>query len=693
MLRLRHKLKSGEPWFCPHIFQLYKINSRSPYSPISRIECWIYLLILVIILPPSNCISFIKGMNLPLEQFSKCNIRITTHFQNTSFDDIISVPVTLTDVRNRNNLGAVHNYLRIKIPEFSSITTKDIPGSDYWFKYREEKCGLDLIILLGPEGYNPETYFHWEYQVLDYMADKYLVIVRNQAQFLSEDQTNCKIKYPSNLAYHKIFVWTVYEPVRDHQAPVSFHGIYFVSNIFYHERHGCPIFPLQKSLEISKMRHLMDAFAFKMLKILFSGPREGVNYRKLSRLIKLPYDEKNLYRKPSTNFEKFIQDLISRSNFSQNSRVQITNMGAHPRYQVADETDSFNFVTCLTSDTVWSIAKLFQRPYQPLVWLFLGLTLYGSGLFLFFVRYIGKNEFSVLKLVSCILFNLIEIGVSPGNVQKMKQALKLVFALWLLMSVVLTNSYKGLIIAYLSVPWAPEGDYQYFTQLKDFELFAPLSPNKEQDYWMLCAKSCPEFTLHTPIGYYVFLFNLVGYASNTTFTTQIEMFKNLRVVPRNDSKSLYQRMKSGEKIALVGLNTEIDEWLPELETEFNRISLFRGREQLWVHTKIWKFYKELHYKNNQRQIELIRLISSGIYQFWKYWLRDRKYIELKLKHDLNDVVEALSLSSCVTFVYVVLVFGLLGATTGFFVEIIHSAAKNSPIRQTNQMPWYKRHFF
>jgi len=184
------------------------------------------------------------------------------------------------------------------------------------------------------------------------------------------------------------------------------------------------------------------------------------------------------------------------------------------------------------------------------------------------------------------------------------------------------------------------------------------------------------------------------YTGNSTFSNQVQMFKSFRICPKNESKKLYQRKMNGEKIALVGLNTEIDEWLPELETVFKRIPLFRGKEQLWPHTKNWEFIPEQYHKNTPEQIELIQLIASGIYQFWKYWLRDRNYLESKLKLDLNPpVVEALSLSSSVTFVYVILVFGLFSATMSFFVEIIHVKIKHYRIRQINQIPfWYNQLF-
>jgi len=63
-------------------------------------------------------------------------------------------------------------------------------------------------------------------------------------------------------------------------------------------------------------------------------------------------------------------------------------------------------------------------------------------------------------------------------------------------------------------------------------------------------------------------------------------------------------------------------------------------------------------------------MTHGIYQFWKYWLRDRQYIESHLKEESTKPPEALSLSSNVFFVFVVLVIGLVTSTSAFTIENI-----------------------
>jgi len=156
---------------------------------------------------------------------------------------------------------------------------------------------------------------------------------------------------------------------------------------------------------------------------------------------------------------------------------------------VPDETEGFNFVSCLTSDTFWSIAVLFQRPFQQLVWCgLLGTTLLSTGFLLTGAKVLGKIKISVSGSLISILLNLIEVGVD-FDAGKSRIMLNTLFALWLIMGLVLTNSYKGLIIAHLSVQWAPEQDYNYFVQLKGFLFYGPLPEVNNWIYWLACPGS------------------------------------------------------------------------------------------------------------------------------------------------------------------------------------------------------------
>jgi len=80
-------------------------------------------------------------------------------------------------------------------------------------------------------------------------------------------------------------------------------------------------------------------------------------------------------------------------------------------------------------------------------------------------------------------------------------------------------------------------------------------------------------------------------------------------------------------------------------------------------------FKKISY--SQTQLELIRLIASGIYQFWKYWLRDRQPILSKLKFESRAEPNALSLTTSVSFVLVVLLLGLGSSVLTLLAELVY----------------------
>jgi len=127
------------------------------------------------------------------------------------------------------------------------------------------------------------------------------------------------------------------------------------------------------------------------------------------------------------------------------------------------------------------------------------------------------------------------------------------------------------------------------------------------------------------------------------------------VFPRNESSLMLRKLAKGGKAAVIGLNSEIDEFLSTVTPEFQRITIFRGKENLWNHNKNWKFSTASY---SQPRAELVQLMATGIYQFWKYWLHDSRYIVSRQKFEENANPLAISMSSNVTFVFVILVFGL-----------------------------------
>jgi len=270
------------------------------------------------------------------------------------------------------------------------------------------------------------------------MEDKYLVVIHQHGRFTVQDlQNNWKgtSGYKVNIADHRVFIWTVTSNSRD-KVGHGIRGLYFQDTFFIcklcERYYSYCIVYVYRAQHVDKMAQI-DAFTDKIRRELFWKPRPAFNYRKLGRGVSLPFDEKNLNRDPSKDLNKFMDDLLERANFSQAMDIFTFTYGSlqinlFEGYPIPDETEGFNFITTLTSDSFWSIARVFSQPYQPLVWASLGLSILGSIFLLISVKMFGKSQFSGSRLTWLILLNLIEVSLSDGTVFGRKTALKILRA-------------------------------------------------------------------------------------------------------------------------------------------------------------------------------------------------------------------------------------------------------------------------
>jgi len=224
--------------------------------------------------------------------------------------------------------------------------------------------------------------------------------------------------------------------------------------------------------------------------------------------------------------------------------------------------------------------------------------------------------------------------------------------------------------------------------------------NKESLYAHYCSVNAPftrpeNESCNELLG---FLTTLNDYAHHTLHLTskrsnKWEIYANdlaklfhghLITFPKHESKEVYQNLINGRKVLIVGLNTDIDDILSQLKEEYPRTAFFRGKEKLWPHNKNWQF---LQISYNQPRVELVQLMAAGIYQFWRYWLRDRKHFETELKEAAQDSSYPLSLRSNASFMFVVLCIGLGTAVCIFLTENTYFRLKNYKIRQRVQIAY------
>ena len=145
-----------------------------------------------------TCVKVILDLDERMSEFQFCNIRLTAGLENIEFETI-AVPVALLHTEVRKGFGFMMYFWKTPI----NMVTLGFP-----FKYRESICSLDLIINLSNEPYNQDHYLHGHFQDYEYMEDKYLVIVQQEAPVFAENHKNTWNEM-EGLKDHKIFIWTI----------------------------------------------------------------------------------------------------------------------------------------------------------------------------------------------------------------------------------------------------------------------------------------------------------------------------------------------------------------------------------------------------------------------------------------------------------------------------------------------------
>jgi len=634
---------------------------------------WLVIIITLAKINLSNGNSIILGLNERLESFKICNTRITAQFSYIDWDyEHSSVPVTL-----RESFKDSYNLNWTLQLQYSMIDSVFNPSLGSMFKYRKNICRLELIVhpsstTLYSANYSPLTYDEYHYNVFIWYHREF------ERKFYPSD-------WDFMLSTHAwIYVWTVRQQFFKNSRDIHllFQDILFLC-IECTELFTVEIHPLNVPSQVSDFKTEMHELAKEIRQQFYWIEPKPFKFSKACCRLNYPYDEVNIGQERGLDFYSYtISMLLKRSNSSMWRSINEFHLEevSFSVNLVADEKEGFNFVTCHTSDTFWSIAALFWKPYQPEIWASIGITVLITLCLVFGIKILGKLTFSVTRLLTFIVFNLIEAGVRVSNLILNNTKFKILLATWLTMSVILTNSYKGLIIVYLSAPWTPAQDFNYFKEIQQFRIHSPVAAWKEMSFKEQCKdlqenpdlykvnSSCNEYlNTHSIFGQQAGQFyqyeNFSGLEQNVfdEFTNSIAAFL------RSERHGVFRELANGGKVAIAGLNTEIDEILMEFKKDFKSVTLFRGKENLWSHNKHWSF-KWLTYSRVQSKIELVRLINAGIYQFWKYWLRDRKYIVSELKL-VDPPPEPLSLGSNVFFVFVILIIGLVTSALVSLLEV------------------------
>jgi len=358
---------------------------------------------------------------------------------------------------------------------------------------------------------------------------------------------------------------------------------------------------------------------------------------------------------------------------------------------------------------------MFIRPFEPYVWLGIGSML----IFIITVLTLLKKIFwskqdSISVFVFSIILNLFEQGAGSrfSTLISKIQTLKFVFALNLLIGIVLTNAYKGIIISYLSAPFTKTLDVHYYLEQQNFKYISIMFRSEYHDW--ICTDL--DYSINNTIEFFderegkVMLFrsicepqygnrcrpwpqeasqfgsklklimdttqNSVSHqdTSITKFKNRYtEILANIYAFPMCKMSEIIHHLTTGTKFAFASRTSEIDHFLGVFRQKETDITFFKGKDNFLSQPNHWRFSRIPH---SQPYFRLVQLIASGIYDHWKYWLRERK----GLKDSISDYLRgtepvALSRKSNVFFVFYLLPFGYMISLIVLFTELLYLIIK------------------
>jgi len=125
------------------------------------------------------------------------------------------------------------------------------------------------------------------------------------------------------------------------------------------------------------------------------------------------------------------------------------------------------------------------------------------------------------------------------------------------------------------VPWAPRQDFEYLLQIIDFKFYSPIPKIHDDAFWEYCSRlggliigiPCNELLLSefTPFGEYLaYDMDDRGKLTNNTKNHLGFLKKWLSAFPQNGSGQIFKELIGGLKVAIVELNSQIDDILSEL---------------------------------------------------------------------------------------------------------------------------------
>ncbi|CAL8134408.1 unnamed protein product [Orchesella dallaii] len=379
-------------------------------------------------------------------------------------------------------------------------------------------------------------------------------------------------------------------------------------------------------------------------------------------------------------------------------------------------SDAYNFLTCYNKDSL-QIGYYFQ-PFQRDLWItlliFLAVLSIVTHIFLI-VKECNKSDFNSYFFVYS---SMLEHSCHMPDYLYEIETIRIVFGLWLLVSVIFTNAYKGIAITGVTAP-PHKSSIQTFSEVIDdnanesntepvnFRIMLKIKVDHAH-YWeddrilddFKESDTGSVIVLNIYLGSFKFenevmseLITVGGAAlfgkthnhlqspgiktSSSILPRSYYFYKNLclsrrYIAPKKELEDKYslnydvalerEIVKCENRVVFVDLKNNIDREYEYLSGYYHHLSFFKGNQSLLPDWVVWQFDNEM---GGKLPMVFKRLIENGIYRELEWFYTTQERLGLRLdytrsrKLEKYEPVKKLGLKSNVQTIFYVLLFGCL----------------------------------
>jgi len=361
-----------------------------------------------------------------------------------------------------------------------------------------------------------------------------------------------------------------------------------------------------------------------------------------------------------------------------------------------------NFLTCDGVERHEFKFSSFTKPYDSAAWGLIFISGCASILFLTCLRgksydvtlfQLGMLYFGILLEQSPFLSNLIEKSTA------LMRFWKLVFGMWLIFTIVLTNAYKGVVTTDLLAPpeWKPNWT-SIFDMPATITIYSPIYYKKfsnvaalikyYQEYWWFDKILPVTFLLHRNKNFetYTNLYHycILHYDSCVTHqfhSNLINTFTQFEARP----DLFYSALLSCENKVFV--TEDLGNSITLYENYFNAMSgkrlFFRGKETFWDRKYHMQMPSHRRPYLNLAHLRMEGLMSSGIYNLFLRWTALFRLMNATRITDIQSAAEAECISPCkiglgpqILYTFLMYSTGLIVSSLIFGVEFIRRSLLN-----------------